>query len=87
MGCEVAGDVDLGIARAVRAGAPASHSFVLITPAERSDVAILFLGLDQTQEREGFDRTSLDLPGLQLNLTQAVLATKKPVVVVRALCL
>lgn len=47
-----------------------------------SDVALVFVGLDQTQEREGHDRTILDLPGVQLQLIQSVVGTGKPTVVV-----
>jgi len=36
--------------------------------AKSSDVSVVFLGLDESQEREGFDRTTLELPGHQLQL-------------------
>ena len=52
------------------------------TAAASSDVAVVFVGLHQTQEREGLDRTTLDLPGAQTQLIQKVVATKKPTVVV-----
>lgn len=65
-----------------------------IAIARESDVAILFLGLDQSIEgeegqREGVkggvtkgDRDSLDLPGVQEQLLQAIHATGTPVVLV-----
>jgi xylan 1,4-beta-xylosidase len=36
------------------------------------DAVVLVLGIDQTIEREGTDRINLTLPGLQINLAQAV---------------
>lgn len=39
-----------------------------------ADAVILVLGLDQTQEAEGHDRTNITLPGLQTELAQAVCA-------------
>ena len=81
-GCELAGTSTAGFAEAVRA-------------ARDADVAILVLGLDQTQEgeegqREGVagggssqgDRVGLDLPGVQEELLRAVHATGTPVVLV-----
>ena len=53
-----------------------------IEAALEADVVMLFLGLDQTQEREMLDRTMLSLPGLQQNLTELIHATGKPIVVV-----
>ena len=53
-----------------------------VEAAIASDVVVLFLGLDQTQEREMLDRTILSLPGLQQNLTELIHATGKPIIVV-----
>lgn len=58
--------------------------------AKRSDVAVVFLGDQTTAFRnpgpltvgENSSRTSLDLPGRQLELLKAVYATGKPVVLV-----
>lgn len=50
--------------------------------AKNSDVAIVVLGDSAKTVGESASRTSLDLPGRQLNLVQAVYATGKPVVVV-----
>src|SRR5882672_7203882 len=50
--------------------------------AKNSDVAIVVLGDSAKTVGESASRTSLDLPGRQLNLVQAVYATGKPVIVV-----
>lgn len=43
-----------------------------ISAAKEADFVILVVGLDQTQEREGFDRTSIALPGYQNDLIEKV---------------
>lgn len=54
--------------------------------AQQSDLVILVLGGNEQTSREAWatnhlgDRTSLDLPGQQLELIQAVMATGKPIV-------
>jgi len=50
--------------------------------AKQADVVILGLGEWQGISGEGFDRSSLDLPGNQEQLLEAVVATGKPVVLV-----
>lgn len=50
--------------------------------ASRSDVAVVVLGGGQRTCGENKSRTSLDLPGRQQDLLQAVVATGKPVVLV-----
>jgi beta-glucosidase len=50
--------------------------------ARAADVAILALGEYQGISGEGFDRSSLDLPGNQQKLLEAVAAIGKPVVLV-----
>jgi len=50
--------------------------------AKDSDVALVFVGLNGSQEGEGHDRTAIDLPQPQENLVKAMIATGKPVVVV-----
>jgi xylan 1,4-beta-xylosidase len=42
--------------------------------ARKSDVIVLVMGLDQSQECEGNDRTNTTLPGLQLDLLHQVLS-------------
>ncbi|TDD88891.1 beta-glucosidase [Actinomadura darangshiensis] len=53
-----------------------------VEAAADSDVALVFLGLPGEIESEGFDRTSLDLPGVQVQLLRAVAKTAPKVVVV-----
>src|SRR5882724_9969131 len=53
-----------------------------IAAARNSDVAVVVLGDSMKTVGESASRTSLDLPGHQLDLVQAVYATGKPVVVV-----
>ena len=50
--------------------------------AAESDVAILCLGDNEETSGENFDRTTLDLPGRQLELAKAVWATGTPTVLV-----
>jgi beta-glucosidase len=53
-----------------------------VETAKDSDVAVVVLGIRPGTVGESASRTSLDLPGRQLELVQAVYATEKPVVVV-----
>lgn len=55
-----------------------------VSLADRADVTIVFLGLDESKEAEGIDRTSLQLEQNQLDLMQALLETHRKVVVVLA---
>ena len=59
---------------------------VLIAEAEKvasdSDVLIVCVGLNGSQEGEGHDRTGIELPETEENLIKAMVATGKPVVVV-----
>jgi beta-glucosidase len=50
--------------------------------AQRSDVVIMILGEAQNMSGESASRSSLDLPGKQEQLLEAVVATGKPVVLV-----
>lgn len=50
--------------------------------AASRDVAVVFLGLTDAEESEGFDRTHIDLPAAQLALLDAVLEVNANVVVV-----
>jgi beta-glucosidase len=50
--------------------------------ARRSDVAVLVLGEAENMSGEAASRSSLDLPGRQQQLLEAVVATGKPVVLV-----
>ncbi len=53
-----------------------------VANVQASDVAILGLGERQGISGEGFDRSSLDLPGNQEVLLEAMVATGKPIVLV-----
>ncbi|HXT64268.1 MAG TPA: glycoside hydrolase family 3 N-terminal domain-containing protein [Pyrinomonadaceae bacterium] len=53
-----------------------------VDAGKKSDLAVVVLGDSPTTVGETASRTSLDLPGRQLELVQAVYATGKPVVVV-----
>lgn len=53
-----------------------------VAVAQRADVVILALGEPSDWSGEDGSRSSLDLPGLQMNLLNAVAATGKPIVVV-----
>jgi beta-glucosidase len=68
-GCDVSGDSTAGFQEAVDL-------------AKNSDVAILFVGEIADMIGEGASRASLDLPGRQMELVQAIHATGKPAVVV-----
>ena len=50
--------------------------------AKASDVVVLCVGVDDTQEREGLDRVITTLPGVQTQLVDAVLEANANVVVV-----
>ncbi|MGH9966827.1 MAG: beta-glucosidase BglX [Pyrinomonadaceae bacterium] len=68
-GCEIQGDKETGFEEAVRA-------------ARASDVVILAVGESAEMSGEAASRSSLDLPGRQLDLVKAVQATGRPTVVV-----
>ena len=54
-----------------------------VRAAEVADAVVLVMGLDQIQEREGKDRTTLALPGQQRSLiTQIASSAKGPVILV-----
>ena len=50
--------------------------------AAAADVAVVFVGLDQTSEAENFDRDDLQLPGVQAALVTAVLAAQPNTILV-----
>jgi beta-D-xylosidase 4 len=59
------------------------HFPAALDAASKADAAFLFVGLDQTQEKEGKDRVTLKLPGHQSELIKQVAgASKRPVIVV-----
>lgn len=53
-----------------------------VDAAQRAEVAIVVLGGSEKTVRESLSRSSLDLPGRQLDLLKAIYATGKPVVMV-----
>ncbi|MCY7412060.1 MAG: glycoside hydrolase family 3 C-terminal domain-containing protein, partial [Salinibacterium sp.] len=63
-----------------------SHAQALIdeavTAARRAEVALLFVGLPDGAESEGFDRTHLELPAAQRELLAAVAAANRNTVVI-----
>ncbi|KAK8930507.1 putative beta-D-xylosidase 7 [Platanthera zijinensis] len=60
-----------------------SHIDEAVKLASSVDYVILFMGLDQTVEREDFDREDLVLPGMQQRLITSVAgAAKRPVILV-----
>ncbi|GLY68175.1 glycoside hydrolase family 3 C-terminal domain-containing protein [Amycolatopsis taiwanensis] len=53
-----------------------------VAAASAADVAVVFLGLPAAAESEGYDREHIDLPAVQLELLDAVLAANSRTVVV-----
>ncbi len=53
-----------------------------VEAAKSADVAVLFVGLTDRNESEGFDRTSLELPEAEVKLIKAVAAANRNTVVV-----
>ena len=53
-----------------------------VATARRADVAVVFAGLGEEQESEGFDRETLDLPADQVDLIRRIAATAQRTVVV-----
>ena len=60
---------------------PALESEAVET-AKNADVVLMFLGLPEAAESEGFDRDTLDMPAKQITLLEQVAAANKNVVVV-----
>lgn len=53
-----------------------------VETAAKADVAVVFIGLPDTYESEGYDRTHLDIPQVQNDLVSAICKKQKKVVVV-----
>lgn len=53
-----------------------------VETAKNADVVLMFLGLPEAAESEGFDRETLDIPAKQVELLEAVAAENKNIVVV-----
>jgi beta-glucosidase len=81
-----AGDTEIRFARGFDTTAPsddaAAAHIEAVTVAAECDAAVLFLGLGDGQESEGFDRENIDLPADQWALLDAVLDVQPRTVVV-----
>ncbi|MBS1907902.1 MAG: glycoside hydrolase family 3 C-terminal domain-containing protein [Actinobacteria bacterium] len=88
-------DTALDAIRAVSPAAPFAAGFTLdgsgdaaalrdeaVELARAAEKVVLFLGVPQQEESEGFDRTHIDLPAAQLALVDAVRAVNENIVVV-----
>jgi beta-glucosidase len=53
-----------------------------VRAARQADAVVLVLGESPSQSAEASSRASIELPGAQLRLAQAIVATRKPLVVV-----
>jgi beta-glucosidase len=53
-----------------------------VTAAGAADIAVVFAGLPDAEESEGFDRTTIDLPAEQVDVIRAVAAAARRTVVV-----
>jgi len=53
-----------------------------VAAAKQADVAVLFVGINQTTEREGINRDALNLPPVQTNLVRSVMQANPKTVVV-----
>ena len=53
-----------------------------VETAKNADVVLMFLGLPEAAESEGFDRETLDIPAKQVELLKAVATENKNIVVV-----
>jgi beta-glucosidase len=65
-------------------GADAQLVTDAVAAARNADTAVLFLGLADRQESEGYDRTTIDLPAEQVELARAVAAANPRTVAVLA---
>ena len=85
-GCNVCDEIPPGFPNMActvpRSNASQANFSAAVAAAKGSEVAILFLGNDQTTEAENFDRRDLDLPGAQQSLLEAVCRSQPNVVLV-----
>ncbi|MGH3122684.1 MAG: glycoside hydrolase family 3 C-terminal domain-containing protein, partial [Streptosporangiaceae bacterium] len=63
-------------------GDPAALREEAVAAARRAEVTVVFAGLGEREESEGFDRETLDLPAAQAGLIRAVAAASPRTVVV-----
>ena len=64
------------------AGDPAALREEAVAAARHAEVTVVFAGLGEREESEGFDRETLDLPAAQVDLIRAVAAASPRTVVV-----
>ena len=83
LGCNICDTVPPGFPNmpCTQAG-DTSHIPAAVAAAQAADVAIVFIGSDQTTEAENFDRDNITLAGAQEQLVLAVLAAQPNTVVV-----
>ncbi|WP_456284041.1 beta-glucosidase [Microbacterium sp. JZ101] len=79
---EVAGDVSFAAGFRLDGEADAALVDEAVAAARAARTVVLFLGLPAEDESEGFDRTHIELPRVQRDLLDAVLAVNERVVVV-----
>lgn len=79
-----AGADGAGAAAAANADAAVRLRDEAVAVARNADVALLFLGLPESAESEGLDRTTIDLPDGQIELLHAVAQANPDTVVVLA---
>jgi beta-glucosidase len=72
----------IGLAAEPERRAPAAELAAAVALAADSDIAVVVVGTTAEFESEGFDRTTLDLPGAQDDLVRAVAAVNPRTVVV-----
>jgi beta-glucosidase len=80
-----AGDAAVTFAAGFELGAGDANAALAeeaVAAARAAGTAVVFLGLDASQESEGFDRTDIELPADQLALLDAVVAVQPRTVVV-----
>ena len=63
-------------------GGPVSYTHLDVYKRQAHDVTVLFLGLTDVYECEGYDRTHLSIPPSHTALLSALRAAGKPVAVV-----
>ncbi|MFE3542769.1 glycoside hydrolase family 3 C-terminal domain-containing protein [Nocardia sp. NPDC059177] len=81
----LAGEAEVSFSRGFDAADdadPAALRAEAVAAAARAEVAVVFLGLGESQESEGFDRTDIDLPADQIELLTAVVQAQPDTVVV-----
>ena len=76
------GAVEFEAGFTLRGDADDSLADAAVSRAGESDVVVLFLGLPDHAESEGFDRTTLALPSEQIDLLHRLSGTGRPLVVV-----